>query len=130
MKKFAIMAAAIVFAMSACDGGTARLDIAPVAQAPIATATTVPAPTATNIPIPPTATTRPAQGTSSIGSAADPSAAPSQPPTMTPSPLPTATLTPTRDVDWATVTGRTTEGLNYLGNPQAPVTMIDFSDFM
>lgn len=33
-------------------------------------------------------------------------------------------------VDWLTVMGRTDEGLATLGNPDATVTMIDYSDFM
>ncbi|MEZ4660635.1 MAG: hypothetical protein R2911_24025 [Caldilineaceae bacterium] len=33
-------------------------------------------------------------------------------------------------VDWLTVTGRTEEGLATLGNPDAAITMIDYSDFM
>jgi hypothetical protein len=132
MKKFAILVTGMLFAMPACAGGTAPQDIAPLAEAPIATATTAPDPTATNnanLPTP-TATMQPVQGIPSGVLAAGPSATPPQSPTMTPSPLPTATVTPTPNIDWATVTGRTTEGLNYLGNPRAPVTMIDFSDFM
>jgi hypothetical protein len=118
LKKFAILAAVILFVTPACAGNTARLDIAPVAEVPIATATTFPVATATNMPVAPTVTTQPMQASSS--------AAPATGPSATPTHLPT----PTPDIDWATVTGRTTEGLNYRGNPQAPVTMIDFSDFM
>ena len=126
MNKFAILAAVILFVIPACAGNTARLDIAPVVEAPIATATTVSVATATNMPAPATVTTQPVQASSSIGPATGPSATPTRLPTATPLPLPT----PTPDIDWATVTGRTTEGLNYRGNPQAPVIMIDFSDFM
>ena len=32
--------------------------------------------------------------------------------------------------DWLTVSGRTADGLAMLGNPDAPVTMIDYADFM
>jgi hypothetical protein len=32
--------------------------------------------------------------------------------------------------DWLTVEGKTTDNLTYLGNPDAPVTMIDYSDFL
>ena len=35
-----------------------------------------------------------------------------------------------KPVDWLTVMGRTEEGLATLGNPDASVTMIDYSDFM
>ena len=33
-------------------------------------------------------------------------------------------------VDWATHEGRTEDGFAFLGNPDAPVTMIDYSDFL
>ena len=32
--------------------------------------------------------------------------------------------------DWLTVEGTTTDNLTYLGNPDAPVTIIDYSDFL
>ena len=126
MKKFAILAAVILLVMPACAGNTARLDIDPVAEAPIATAATAPVATATNMPAPPTVATQPVQVSSFGAPTAGPSVTPTRLPTATPLPLPS----PTPDIEWATVTGRTTEGLNYRGNPQAPVTMIDFSDFM
>ena len=49
-------------------------------------------------------------------------------PSDTPTPVPTATPTP--EPDWLNNSGRTTENLMYLGNPNAPVTLVDFSDFM
>jgi hypothetical protein len=49
-------------------------------------------------------------------------------PTDTPSPEPTATPTP--EPDWTNTVGRTADNLVYLGNPEAPVTLIDYSDFM
>jgi hypothetical protein len=33
-------------------------------------------------------------------------------------------------VDWLTVEGKTADNLAYLGNPNAPVTLIDYSDFL
>lgn len=48
-------------------------------------------------------------------------------PTKTPSPQPIPTSTP---VDWLNTVGRTEDQLITLGNPNAPVTMIDYSDFM
>jgi hypothetical protein len=47
--------------------------------------------------------------------------------TKTPSPEPTATPTP---ADWLKNVGRTEDNLIYLGNPEAPVTLIDYSDFL
>jgi hypothetical protein len=34
------------------------------------------------------------------------------------------------ETDWLAVEGKTGENLTYLGNPNAPVTIIDYSDFM
>jgi hypothetical protein len=47
-------------------------------------------------------------------------------PTETTLPSPTFTTEP----DWLAYSGRTEDGLMFLGNPEAPVKMIDFSDFM
>jgi hypothetical protein len=48
-------------------------------------------------------------------------------PTRTATHAPTATPTP---ADWLEAVGRTDNGLMYLGNPAAPVTIIDYSDFL
>lgn len=37
---------------------------------------------------------------------------------------------PLEAVDWLTVEGKTADNLFYLGNPEAPVTLIDYSDFL
>ncbi|MCK6628721.1 MAG: DsbA family protein [Anaerolineae bacterium] len=37
---------------------------------------------------------------------------------------------PPEAVDWLTVEGKTADNLFYLGNPDAPVTIIDYSDFL
>lgn len=37
---------------------------------------------------------------------------------------------PQVETDWLTVEGKTDANLVYLGNPDAPVTMIDYSDFL
>ncbi|MCB0166899.1 MAG: hypothetical protein KDI79_21915 [Anaerolineae bacterium] len=50
--------------------------------------------------------------------------------TTVPTDTPAPTATPTPVPDWLTNYGRTTENLMYLGNPDAPVTLVDFSDFM
>ena len=43
---------------------------------------------------------------------------------------PTEAALPTPEPDWLAYSGRTENGLMFLGNPEAPVKMIDFSDFM
>jgi hypothetical protein len=42
----------------------------------------------------------------------------------------TAAAPATEGVDWLTVEGKTADNLAYLGNPDAPVTIIDYSDFL
>lgn len=39
-------------------------------------------------------------------------------------------LVPAEDIDWLMVTSRIDYDLSLLGNPDAPVTMIEYSDFM
>ena len=34
------------------------------------------------------------------------------------------------ETDWLTVEGKTEDNLTFLGNPEAPVTLIDHSDFL
>ena len=34
------------------------------------------------------------------------------------------------EVDWLSVEGKTPDNLAFLGNPDAPITMIDYSDFL
>lgn len=41
-----------------------------------------------------------------------------------------ADATPGAEVNWLTVEGKTEDDLTYLGNPDAPITMIDYSDFL
>lgn len=64
-----------------------------------------------------------------ISKPASPTAAP---PTVTiePTPTPLPPPTPTVEVNWLEVSGKTEDGLAYLGNPDAPVTVIDYADFM
>ncbi len=37
---------------------------------------------------------------------------------------------PAETTDWLTAEGKTTDGLAYLGNPDAPITIKDYSDFL
>jgi hypothetical protein len=45
-------------------------------------------------------------------------------------PEPTEEIAATEPVNWLVNEGKTADGLTFLGNPDAPVTMIDYSDFM
>jgi hypothetical protein len=85
--------------------------------APISTLLIMPTSTATPTVAPATPTPAPATKTPP----------PKPTPTRTPSPEPSPTSTP---VDWLKNVGRTANGLIYLGNPTAAVTIIDYSDFL
>ncbi len=104
-----------------------------------ATDTATPLPTWTHTPIPPSATATPLPTLANTSDEANTSAETNLPtntpePTLRPiptdTPAPTNTPEPTPTPDWLRVAGRTAEGLPYLGNPQAPVKLIDYSDFM
>jgi hypothetical protein len=79
------------------------------------------------------------EGSSGFQPPPDPTTAvpsPTTAPSSTPEPPSPATLqspspspSPT-EVDWLSVSGRTQDELPTLGNPDAPVTLIDYSDFM
>ena len=113
-----LLAALLGFVLSACSGRAgSQADIAPVAELVViptytATVARFPAKTVnTPEPAPMQAIIAPATNT----------------PTKTPLPKPMATPTP---VEWLKNVGRTEDNLIYLGNSNAPVTMIDYSDFM
>jgi hypothetical protein len=40
------------------------------------------------------------------------------------------TAAPVEAMDWLTASGKTEDGYNYLGNPDAPITVTDYSDFL
>lgn len=107
---------------SACSAQTKPdSDIAPVAAlwvlpTRIATATA----TATSVP----ATPIPAPPLIALLTATP---SPELTPTDTPTPEPTPTPTPE---NWLESVGRTADNLMFMGNPAAPVTMIDYSDFL
>jgi hypothetical protein len=107
---------AIAVVLAACGGGTA----APAPTSPPApVAVTREPPTArasTNVPAPPTLPP------TTLAASASPA------PTVPPTTLPPATIAPT--VEAGIPRGRTAEGYHYLGNPDAPVTIQDFSDFL
>ena len=77
------------------------------------------APTPTDTPVPPTATPEPVQDT------VEPA---EETPTNTPA-SPAATPEPT-EAPVVAVFGQTSDGLYFRGNPDAAVTVIDYSDFL
>ncbi len=130
--------------LSACGGAAApepnTLEI--VSQPPslaVATNTPLPEPSPTDrptpLPPPPTATqvvvVAPTDPPAEVIVVAptEEIAVPEPPPPPTKTPLPEPTATP-EVVDWLNSVGRTADNLMYVGNPDAPVSVIDFSDFM
>jgi hypothetical protein len=111
---------------------------------PVDTLPPEPSPTHISVPTLPPTSLRQAQDTAQEGSqdvasfTPEPTAPPDRldpatptlppPPTETTLPEATATLTP--EPDWLNYAGRTEDELMFLGNPEAPVTLVDFSDFM
>ncbi len=107
----------------ACGGTVANT--APTATPPPPTEKPAPSPTPepTETPLPPTATAAKAPSPAATDAVAmeKPTVAPTDtvaPPSPTPAP------------DWLSVEGRTADGLPTLGNPDAPVVVVDYSDFL
>lgn len=62
--------------------------------------------------------------------AEEPTTEPASQPTTEPATEPTEEIAAAETEDWSTVEGKTDDGRTTLGNPNAPVTMIDYSDFL
>jgi hypothetical protein len=110
--------------LPACAGIAPRsADIGPLTglwAAPPHTATPVPSPTLTSSPVIPT----PAPAIMArVTAPVSPLPTPTATATSAPSPTPTP-------VNWLAYVGRTPDNLIFMGNPNAPVTMIDYSDFL
>ena len=105
--------------LTACSADTTPLTAAPT-QAPQPTSTPI---LASTLPPEPTATPEAVSET-----LPDPSSAetPMSTSASTPEPEPTAET----QVDWLAVEGQTAEGYAYRGNPDAPIAVTDFSDFL
>ena len=127
MKRYSpIILIFLSFILAAC-GPAAAPEVAVAPPEPAATNTTSP-PTETPLPeLDPTETL--VEAVVEV-SEAEPTLAP----TDTPAPAPTATTEPPtpvpEPVDWLASVGRTSDNLMFLGNPEAPITMTDYSDFM
>lgn len=117
---FLVVLLATAFLMTAC-GGTVANSVPTVTPLP----TDAPAPSPTPIPtvtLPPPTATAPA---ATVPAAAEPVA------TEAPTAAPTDTVAlPTPTPDWLLVEGRSADGLPTLGNPDAPITVLDYSDFL
>jgi hypothetical protein len=134
----------LVFLLPAC-GASPEPDIAAVEESvPPATATVVvntPTRQPTPVVVEPTV---PQQNEAAQLDPVETAAEVVEPATQTPEPT-EAVVVPTEpaeapttepappvqaEVDWLTVEGKTADNLAFLGNPDAPVTMIDYSDFL
>jgi protein-disulfide isomerase len=105
MKFWLILSCAFLVGLAACSGASLPLPTTPTTAA-------IP----TNQPNPTLA-----------GSAATPTQLPPADVALAETSAP---ILPDDTTDWLTVAGQTTDGRAYLGNSNAPVTMIDYSDFL
>jgi len=111
MKKWPFCFIALFMFLTAC-GQTA----AEIAAPPTAEPTIPPTVQPTNQP--------------TIEPTSQPTAQPTSPPTIEPTSPPTAQPTVEPTSQPSILAGRTDEGAFFLGSPDAPVTMIDYSDFL
>lgn len=81
-------------------------------------------PVATTPPVAETDTPVPATVTAEASVEEDTEAAATEPPTLTPLPM------PTEDLTVQVVSGQTEEGVFFMGDLNAPLTVIDYSDFL
>lgn len=128
-RNFAFVSMLLTALVPACGGTTGNVSAPPVrAVIVFVTPSPTPPPTAT---LTPTSTevavvvTTPAV----LAEATDPiEPKPTASPTQTATSEPTPTATP--EPDWLNTVGRTGDQLVYLGNPDAAVMLIDYSDFL
>ncbi len=102
MKKFLPMFLLAAMLLSAC-GGAAEPTAPPPAPEAVAAASPTPAP----------APTEPLAAAVAEAEMAEPTTEPAAEPT-----------------NWLTSEGKLADGRTFLGNPDAPVTMVDYSDFL
>ena len=116
MKNWILILPIVLLALVACAPGAE-----PESEVSVAVAS----PEATEPPLPEVATEPPPTALSSPTTAV-PTNEPPAPPTA----IPTAEIEPTTVPETAVIAGRTDEGAFFLGAVDAPVTMIDYSDFL
>lgn len=108
----------LVIWLAACAPAAETPDPSPVAQATAVSPTSQPTDPPTAVPTATAVIPRPS-------TPAPPTAVPTDPP-----PEPTGVPTDEPAPEPAIIAGRTEEGAFFLGSPDAPVTMIDYSDFL
>ena len=106
--------------LTACGGSTATTGAQAVPPSPTATGTA----TAASEPAP---TQTPIEAVATSTSTPPPTEAPA---TEAPPPAENEEMAAIKTTNWLEVEGKTEDGYTYLGNPDAPVTMIDYSDFL
>ena len=106
----------LCFLLAACDTTPTPAQTAASTPPLLPTDTPIPTPEPTNPPEPAAVTEAPAEPTATVESA--------------PAPESPATPAPVVEVDWLSVEGKTDQGYAYRGNPDAPITITDFSDFL
>lgn len=123
-----------VLLLAACGGQDAELPAADTA-ATVAVATSLPS-TATAEPLPTDTAVPPTDVPTEAPSDAPVEEASAEEPTVEPASLPdpTATNEPPAEVEEPpaiqVVSGKTAEGAYFYGDPAAPLTLIDYSDFL
>jgi hypothetical protein len=123
-----------VLLLAACGGPEVAESVAEVAApleeaaSPPATATAAPLPTDTSTPLPEVPTDAPTSAPLEENTQEAPTAETAA------NPDPTAPVEPTVEVEEPTplqmISGQTAEGAYFYGDPDAPVTLFDYSDFL
>lgn len=128
MKRLILLFFIAAMLLVACTGDRSEAETAIVATEQVLAAearaaeTQVPLPTSLPKAAPKPATEVPS---SEPTEELEPTMVVSEPPTLTPPPLPNEEAVAVR-----VISGQTEEGAYFLGDPNAPVTVIDYSDFL
>lgn len=128
MKRLILLSFIAAMLLVACTGDRSEAETAIVATEQVLAAearaaeTQAPLPTSLPKAAPKPATEVP---TSEPTAELEPTMVASEPPTLTPPPLPNEEAVAVR-----VISGQTEEGAYFLGDPNAPVTVIDYSDFL
>ncbi len=125
MRKWILLLPLVLLALGACAPGAE-----PQSEESLIAATPVP----TDPPLAEAATESPPTAVPTEAAPGEPTAIPTEAPPVEPTAVPTfePTELPTEEpeVETAVVAGRIDDGAFFLGDLDAPVTMIDYSDFL